>query len=249
MKIVKATNLDLSKITYSELKPYGDKAKIMYVNYESEPLYIDTRTNMVCPYGLSMFDNDGRIKYSLDLSFGNGDNNKVNDLKKALEKIDEKILKDSTKNSLEWFKKKSQSKDVSKALYTSSVKIATENGEPTDKYPPTFKLKVPCYEGRFDKVQAYTENKEKITEPLGDVIGKGQNVRAIVKLAGVWFAGGKFGVTWELSQLKLTPRPKIKEYAFDDGDEGDDDVSGEEDVSPKIGDGDEYVLDSEEDEL
>ena len=248
MKIVKANDINLSKISYSELKPYGDKAKIMYVNYDSEPLYIDTRTNMICPYGLSMFDNDGRIKYSLDLSFGNGDNTKVNELKEALEKIDEKILKDSTKNSLEWFKKKSQSKDVSKALYTSSIKIATENGEPTDKYPPTFKLKVPCYDGRFDKVQAYNEKKERITEPLGDVIGKGQNVRAIVKLSGVWFAGGKFGVTWELSQLKLTPRPKIKEYAFED-DDGDDDVSGEEDVSPKISDGDEYVLDSEEDEL
>ena len=96
---------------------------------------------MKCPYGLGRFDDGERSKYSLDLSFG-GNTKSVEKLKDVLEKIDDKVLNDSTKNSLAWFKKKSQSRDVSQALYSSSVKVATENGEPTDKYPPTMKVKV-----------------------------------------------------------------------------------------------------------
>ena len=61
-------------------------------------------------------------------------------------------------------------------------------------------------------------------------------VKGIVKLNGIWFAGGKFGMNWELVQLKFTPRSAITSYSFvDDDDDEDEEEKGQN-----------YVLDSED---
>ena len=85
-----------------------------------------------------------------------------------------------------------------------------------------------------------------ITDPFETLVGKGQRVRAIVKLAGIWFAGGKFGMKWDLHSLKLTPKTRIEAYAFEDSDEEEDDSS--ENNTPVATNGNDYVL-SSEDEL
>ena len=246
MKVYFPKEIDVSDITYKELTALGEsQAKVAYMNLNDQMIYVQTPL-MSCPYGLSSFEGDGgRMKYSLDLSFG-GDSDSVKVLKEFLEKIDEKVLDDSTKNSLTWFKKKSQSRDVSSALFTPSIKVATEDGEPTDKYPPTFKVKVPFYDDKF-KVQCYNDSRELITDPFETLVGKGQRVRAIVKLAGIWFAGGKFGMKWDLYSLKLTPKTRIEAYAFEDSDDEEEDGNSENNT-PVATDGNDYVL-SSEDEL
>ena len=246
MNVLFPSEIDVSSLKYSEMRPYGGQAKIIFVSHDDKPVVLQTPA-MKCPYGLGRFDDGERSKYSLDLSFG-GNTKSVEKLKDVLEKIDDKVLNDSTKNSLAWFKKKSQSRDVSQALYSSSVKVATENGEPTDKYPPTMKVKVPHYDNEF-RVQVYDDAKERLSSDLNTVITKGQMVRAIVKLVGIWFAGGKFGITWELCQLKTTPRTQITGYAFEDEDE-DNEENNEvmDDVEGGVpSGGGEYVLDSEDD--
>ena len=248
MEVLFSKEVNVSDIKYSDPQALGgdkSQAKIVYVNIKEDKQICLQTPLMKCPYGVSSFDTgDGeRIKYSLDLSLG-GDSKSLQELNKLLEDIDEKVLNDSSKNSLLWFKKKSQSRDVSAALFTPSIKIATENGEPTDKYPSTFKIKIPCYDGKL-KVKCYNDSKEPITEDLTSVLGKGQRVRAIVKLTGIWIAGGKFGMKWDLVQLKMTPQTKIETYAFEDSDEED---SDENQVSPPpappVADGGAYVLDS-----
>ena len=246
MNILFPKEVDVSKIEYSEMKSFGDHAKIIYVKYNNNPIYIQTPI-MKCPYGLSTFDDGEKPKYSLDLSFGNIDNkSSVKDLKSFLENIDDKILDDSVKNSLQWFKKKNQSKDVSQALYSSSIRFSTENGEQTDKYPPTFKMKLQKNINNKFKVECYNTSKERIEEPLEQILTKGQSVRAISKLSGIWFAGGKFGCSWELVQLKFNPTSNISQYAFnDDSDDNDSDddnsKNGSENENKK------YVIDSDED--
>jgi hypothetical protein len=240
-----AREIEVSDLEFSDLRPYG-KGQIAYVNYNSKPLVIQTPL-MKCPYGVSKFEADGdRVKYSLDLSFG-GDAKSITEIKNLLEAIDDRVLDESTKKSLQWFKKKNQSRDVSQALFTSSVKVATENGEPTDKYPPTFKTKVANYDGKF-KCLCFNDTKEPIdNSDLISLVGKGQSVRALVKLSGIWFAGGKFGVTWELQQLKLTPRAQIKDYAFED-DSDDEGENNDVPLAEPVGDtNEEYVLESDDD--
>ena len=233
--------INVSELEYSDMRPFGDHAKIIYVSHNSKPVIVQT-PKMSCPYGLSRFDGGDTVKYTLDLSFrGRDENPKIEQFYDLLSEIDEKVLVDSSKNSQTWFKKKTQSKDVSEALFSPSIRVATENGEPTDKYPPTFKSKVGNYDGKF-KVLSFNDEKEPITDDLASVLNKGQTVRGIVKLSGIWFAGGKFGMTWELLQLKFTPRTSIENYSFvdeeDDNDNEDNDVEEQTEQN--------YVLDSEE---
>lgn len=219
MNTYRSNQIDVSKIEYSDMRPFGDHAKVIYLNYNSKPIVIQTPV-MTCPYGLSRYDGGDTIKYSLDLSFrGRDENPKIEQFYDLLSKIDDKVLNDSSTNSLKWFKKKTQSRDVAEALFSPSIRIATENGEPTEKYPPTFKSKVGHYDGKF-KVLSFNDKKEPITDDLSSVLNKGQTVCGLVKLSGIWFAGGKFGMTWELVQLKFTPRSNISVYSFrDDEDE------------------------------
>tara|TARA_Y100000389_G_scaffold45055_1_gene39832 strand:- start:52 stop:792 length:741 start_codon:yes stop_codon:yes gene_type:complete len=245
MQVNYPSQINVSNIEYSEMRPFGDNAKIVYVNHNSKPIIIQTPL-MVCPYGLGRYDGD-TVKYSLDFSFrGKDETPAIKRFYDMLNSLDDKILEESSKNSLAWFKKKTQSKDVSEALYTPSVKVATENGEPTDKYPPTFKCSIKSYDGKF-KVLSFNDEKEPIDNNLQTTLSKGQTVRGIVKLSGIWFAGGKFGTKWELQQLKFTPRVNINEYSFvdDEDDETTNNNSTEEGNTETVNEN--YAIDSEDD--
>jgi hypothetical protein len=218
MEVNYPSKIDVSRIEYSDMRSFGDHAKIIYINYKSKPIILQTPL-MVCPYGLGRYDGGEKPKFSLDLSFrGMQESPQIAALHEFLTALDDKIIMDSTTQSLAWFKKKTQTRDVSLALFSPSIKTATENGEATDKYPPTFKVKVSHYDDQF-KVLCYDDSRAAIEADLPKLIGKGQTIRAIVKLGGVWFAGGKFGMTWEIIQMKLTPRSELTACAFVDEDD------------------------------
>ena len=109
------------------------------------------------------------------------------------------------------------------------------------------KIKVPNYNNSF-KVQCFDETKTKLEPEMDTLVTKGHSVSTIVKLSGIWFAGGKFGVSWELVQMKLTPKTAIQEYAFqDESDNDDDEVVKADNVEPNNDDEQNYVVDSDED--
>jgi hypothetical protein len=87
-------------------------------------------------------------------------------------------------------------------------------GEFTDKYPANFKAKVPFYDGIW-KCSLYNDRREEVVGDLSASLTGECDVRAILKCNAVWFAGGKFGVSWSAEQLEYrSDEEKIKEYAF-----------------------------------
>ena len=239
MQVNHPSQINIDTIEFSDMNKFGEQAKIVYINHDSKPIIIQT-PEMVCPYGIGKYEGGDVVKYSLDVSFrGKESNPSIERFYNFLKRLDEKVLDASTEHSLVWFKKKNQSKDVSEALFTPSIKVATENGEPTDKYPPTFKAKIKEYDGKL-KVLCYNDEKEQMNEDLRTILNKGQSVRAIVRLVGIWFAGGKFGLNWEYQQLKFTPRVSISEYSFVDDDD--------DEVCNKNNPNENYIIDSEDDE-
>lgn len=246
MEVIRPTNVNLTNITYSEQRPFGEHAKIVYINHNNKPIIIQTPV-MTTPYGLGKFEEGTRVKYSIDMSFRGADENpKIKELYDVLSKLDDKIITDSTKRGQEWFKKKNRSKDLSKELFVPSIKIATENGEPTDKYPPTFKAKVPFYDDKFNIPTFDMTTKSLMDSPLDEILTKGSTIQGIVKLNGIWFAGGKFGVSWEIKQLKVKPTEKLLSYAFVESD--DEDATDVNDDNEAV-DNNEYVMESEEEDL
>ena len=86
-------SIQVGKFNYNKPTKYNNSyfGPLSY-DTNTEPIYIQT-PQMKCPYGLSRFETDnGRFKYSLDLSFGNKESNLINNLKTFLEKIDEAPL-------------------------------------------------------------------------------------------------------------------------------------------------------------
>ena len=53
---------------------------------------------------------------------------------------------------------------------------------------------------------------------------KGQVVKSIVQMVGLWFTSNRWGITWKLDQIKLDNERNVKKidhYMFDDQDEDD----------------------------
>lgn len=211
---------DVSEVTYGAPKKNDNGGKSIYINYKKAPLVIQL-PEMQAPFGLSKWTNDGKTKYTLDLSFNGRSERKVlNSFFENMLAFDKKLLTDSLDNSPTWFNKKYNSIEVVEALYTPSIKFAKDkNGEIVTKYEPTFKMSLPMNkEGTGFACEVYDNNKNKVNLTDLDASGamKGARVSAIVQCLGIWVAGTKFGCSWKVLQMKVSPRSTISGYAFKD---------------------------------
>ena len=235
--IILAKDFDINNVTFSDVRTLDNGGKVVYLSYNKSPLIMQT-PQMSAPFGLSKWDNNdngkGTPKYTLDLSFKGMDSNpNLQAFYASLEALDKKLVEDGFKNQQSWFKgKKYGSQEIVEALYTPLIRHAKDKmtGEITDKYPPTFKLTVPFKEGHFT-CEVYDDKRNCID--LSSIETKGSRVTAIIQCMGLWFAGGKFGSTWRVVQMKVTQNSSIRGYAFRDVP---DDHVAEDDLDERHGD-------------
>jgi hypothetical protein len=246
MNITLCKEFNIKNITYSDVRMSDNGGKMVYLSYKKEPLILQTPP-MKAPFGLSKWDNDGKNaapKFTLDLSFGGMDNTpNIQMFYDVCESLDKRLVEDGFNHQATWFKgKKYGSTEIVEALYTPVIKYAKdkETGERTDKYAPTIKVTVPFRDGNFDCL-VFDEHRNPID--LKDVETKGGRVTALLRLSGIWFAGGKFGISWRVLQMKLVPAGMGFRGAC--ALREDDDI----DVDTAAVDGEKSSSDSEEDEL
>ena len=228
MSVIKATEFNPNNISYSEPKQLnGGRGKTVYVHYDNSSQYSLQTPVMASPFGLSVDDRQEQVKYALDLSFrGMESSPQLQKFHDNLVAMDEKLIEDGVEHSMAWFKKKKSSTEVMSSLYNPVVRVSKdkETGEPDGKYPPTFKCKIPNYEGRWG-CDIYDDKKNELKlspEELKELITKGTKVQALIRCTGVYFAAGKYGVTWRVTQLKVFRSNTLKGYAFiEDSDDED----------------------------
>jgi hypothetical protein len=219
--IILPTNLNVSAVTYSAPRTLDNGGRAIYMSFNKSPLVLQT-PEMIAPYGISNWNDDGKgpDKYSLDLSFkGKEGRENLNTFFEKMVSLDKKLVQDGVENSMTWLKKKYTSIQVVEALYTSMVKYAKDKttGEITDKYPPTFKLKLPCVNGSFMcEVFDTKRNSMNLKQLIDSGSMKGAKVTAIIQCLGIWVAGGKYGCSWKVLQMRVSPPQTIKGYAFKD---------------------------------
>ena len=260
--IVPFTDFVPAHVKLSKVRTLDNGGKVVYLNYTDKPLVLQT-PEMSAPYGMSKWDNDGKgpAKYTLDLSFKGMDSREL--LKKfhdALHEFDQHLIKAGLAHSEEYFKKKYTSSDVVEALYTPTLRRSKD-----DKYPPTLKMTLPHDQATGEFRCKVFDKTTKAPLDLNKVNLKGAKVTALVQCTGVWIAGGKFGTTWKVVQLRVEQSAKITDYAFrdiegdvaDDLDENDDNKSEDaEDIikeapvkQPVDEDDDDELVESSDDEL
>lgn len=210
-------DVDVSKITYAAPKTLDNGGKMIYMNYKGKPFIMQIPI-LDAPYGVTRWASDrGFDKINLDLSFGNN-----TEFKSIIDSIDNKLIDDGLANAQTWFKKKLATREVVEALYSPLVKHSKDKdtGEISNKYPPTMRFQIPQKAGKV-ACEVYDGKCEKID--LDKIDTKRAKVTAIVQCSGIWIAGGKYGCTFKVLQMKIVPSSNIfKEYAFIDDE---DDIS------------------------
>jgi len=217
--IIDGVNFSTSDFKYSAPKMNASGGKsIGVLNAKSnKALYIESPAMM--QWGIR--DYEGNEKFDMSLQFPNPDYEDSPDTAAFLNNMiafEDKIKADAVKNSKEWFgKPKAMTPEVVDALFSSKIKYPKDRdtGEPNGK-PPTLSVRVPYYEGVW-KTEVYDTDGRSIFPCEEDpsvtpqsLIAKGSKVVTILQCGGLWFANGKFGVTWKLYQTVAKPYQSMK---------------------------------------
>jgi hypothetical protein len=229
--IVQPSSFDVSKVSISQPKVLDSGGKMAYLNYaDSRSLVIQT-PSLPAPFGLSVFDKAGPPKYSVDLALrGYQDQPKVKALFNALQTLDQHMIDLGVKNSKLWFKA-DMKREVVEAFYTPCVRFGKDKQGNQTSYPPNLKVQLRRNREGTDFDCLFYDHKSKGDPhaqplkgiPAEELLVKKVELTALVQCTGVWFAGGKFGVSWKAVQVRLDSVPAgLRGYGFqeDAEDEG-----------------------------
>ena len=175
-------------------------------------------TPLMLTWGVS--DYEGNERYEMALQFPSEEyaNNDTTNFMTNMMEFENKIKADAAKNAKEWFGKAKMSEDAIDALWTPMLKYPKNKDtlEPDTTRSPTLKVKIPFWEGEW-KTELYNVDQQPIyPDPEGgsmtpkDLIVKGTHVAVVLQCGGLWFANGKFGVTWRLFQGVVKPKATMR---------------------------------------
>ena len=216
--IVDGTLFNTNIISYSSPKTGGSGGKSINIYNKNVKTGLRISTPLMLTWGASDFVDEktgkGNGKYEMSLVFPNAEYEtpETTAFLKNMQAFEAKIKADALENSKDWFGKVHKNAEVVDALYSPMLKYAKDKttGEPDLTKSPLLKVKLECYDGVW-KSEIYDEDGEALfpsqnKTPL-DFILKGINVAVIMQCGGLWFANGKFGVTWKLVQA-VVQKPK-----------------------------------------
>lgn len=224
--IVDGTTFNAENIRYSTPKANASGGKSVNI------LNKDTKSGLrlACPLMLTWGAADfvdpktgvSNGKYDLSLQFPS-EEYKTEDSSAFLKNMitfEAKIKEDALKNSKEWFGKVHKNAEVVDALWSPILKYSKDkvSGEPDLSKAPTMRVKIPIWEGVW-KCEIYDEDENKLfpsdnSSPI-EFLQKGTNVATLIQCGGIWFANGKFGVTWKLIQAVVQkPRASLAGSCF-----------------------------------
>jgi hypothetical protein len=212
---------NVENIRYSAPKAGGSGGKSVNMLNKQTNTGIRVSTPLMLTWGASDFvdpaTGKGNGKYEMSLQFPN-DEYKSDDATAFLENmqaLEKKVKADALTYSKDWFGKVHKNAEVVDALYSPILKYSKDKmtGEADLTKAPLLKVKIPFWDGVW-KCEIYDEDGESLfpnsstpnVSPL-DLIQKGINVAVIMQCGGLWFANGKFGITWKLIQA-VVQRPK-----------------------------------------
>ena len=208
--------------TKPKLNASGGKSIGILNATSKKGLYLSTP--LMLTWGVNEFTDEksGRKTYDMCLQFPKEEYN-TETVAKFLENMkafEAKLKADAIKNSKEWMNKAKMSAEVIDALWTPMLKYPKdqETGEFDYSRPPTLRLKLPIWDDVW-KVELYDmDQKSLFPNDNGlfppDLISKGTNVATVMQSGGVWFANGKFGVTWKLIQAVVKPKQTMRGQCF-----------------------------------
>jgi hypothetical protein len=183
-------------------------------------------TPLMITWGVNEYIDDKKdnVTYDMALQFPNEEYSKpeTTNFMNNMIALEKKIKDDAITHAKEWFGKAKMSEDAIDALWTPMLKYPKDKNtfEPDTTRAPTIKVKIPFWKNVWN-TELYNLEQVRIfpdpntdTDPDSDIplvtpkelIVKGAHMACIIQCGGIWFANGKFGVTWKLKQGVIKPK-------------------------------------------
>jgi hypothetical protein len=221
--IVNVSNIDISKVTFGDIrisKMNGSKSVPIKYNGQNLQMRIPKmRYNM----GVSVKETENGTTYTMMASLQGCDSyakerapaeaGEVGQLYNLLKDLEEKVIRTATEKSTQWFgraRKEDVLRDSMKSLMSPSVEKVNGEWVPNGKYPPSFRMKVPVYDGKVNMEAVDTSNKQiaLTLENLEAVFPKRMEARFVVT-PSIYVSGQGFGVTWRISYAQVCPGQRV----------------------------------------
>jgi hypothetical protein len=244
MSIIKAINLDLNKVSFSDVKTDNHGRKMVYVNYNGGKIMVQT-PKMYVPNGIKRWrkkdatDNKDD-SFEMELSFGGEDKEDKNSVEirefhKKLEEFDTLVKNNIMSRSKEWLgKPKVSMETIEDAYYSPSVKIPTDKDGNILEYPSRVRAKLDRerdsdsdgFTGRFlsnkrfkTPVLMFDDSKNQLDlneQNFESVVPKGSQVVCVLELVYLSITT-KVSAKWKLVQAKVSKNQQsITGYAIID---------------------------------
>ena len=228
--ITSGVNFKLDDISFSD--PIVDKRggkKIKILDSKGRNLCMSTPLMLTWGVNESDYENTGNPKYDMSLQFPSEQyaNASVSAFFENMKGLEDKILDTASgSKSKEWLNKGKMSREVASALFNPMLRYPKdkETGEPDMTRMPTLRAKINNWDGKFN-VELYdttpAPNAKLLFSPDRgdcregcdgtpmDIIPKASHVACILQCGGIWFIGGKFGISWSLVQAVVRPPVRI----------------------------------------
>ncbi len=164
------------------------------------------------------FEGNGNIKYDISITIPIGEyaTPETEAFLTNLRELEEHIKTTAASNSKEWFNKPKMSSEVIDALWNPMLKYPKNADKTETDYTrsPSLSIKIPYWDNKFDFDVFDLEGNLLFPSPNAnvspcDIITKGVEVSLVIQSGGIWFANGKFGITWRLSEAAVKPKQKL----------------------------------------
>jgi hypothetical protein len=217
--IVNVNTLDINQISFGDLRTNKNNgSKSVPIRYNNQNLQLRI-PKMRYAMGINIKESENGTNYSMMASLDGcdkfakerapADSGEVGQLYNFLKDLEEKLLKTSVEKSAQWFgrvRKEDVLRDSMKAFVSPSVDKVDGAWVPNGKWPPSFRMKVPVWDGKvsMEAVDSTGRTIALTTENLAQVFPKRMEARFVVS-PSVYVSGQGFGVTWRISFAQVLP--------------------------------------------
>jgi len=246
--IINASNLDINKVSFGDIrtsKTNGSKSVPIKYNGQNFQMRIP---KLQYPMGVSIKETENGTNYTMLASLRGCDSyakdrapedaGEIGQMYNFLKDLEEKVIKTAVEKSVSWFgraRKEESLIDNMKTLVSPSVEKVNGAWVPNGKYPPSFRMKVPVYDGKvnMDAVDMANRPIPLTTDNLEAVFPKRMEARFIVS-PSIYVSGQGFGVTWRISYAQVSAQPKMSASQVFDAEEDVEQEEEEEEAKPSV---------------
>ena len=245
--IINASNLDINKVSFGDIrvsKTNGSKSVPIKYNGQNFQMRIP---KLQYPMGVSIKETENGTNYTMLASLRGCDSyakerapaesGEIGQMYNFLKDLEERVIKTAVDKSTSWFgraRKEDVLRDSMKTLVSPSVEKQGAEWVPNGKYPPSFRMKVPVYDGKvnMDAVDMANRPIPLTTDNLETVFPKRMEARFIVS-PSIYVSGQGFGVTWRISYAQVSAQQRVTAAQVFEAEE---DADDEEVAKPSVAD-------------